>query len=325
MANNHEQFIAFNDTITSSKRKTLKKNRDALRAKIRSYFSKNWPSKIQPKFHGQGSYAMHTILNPLSDDMDLGAYDLDDGIYFVGSSEDDKETIEWYHNEVYEAVKNHTTKGAVNNNPCVTVEYADGHHIDLPIYFMVEDDEHPKLAHLSSGWTDSDPRELTKWFNGREEHPQLRRLVKYLKAWANNIEYANEKIKMPGGCILTMLAVEYYVSNERDDIAMRDLLVSLNNTLSAEDGFHCYRPTFPVGEDLFDSYNKTRKQNFLSVLKKFSEDAEKAVNNSNPKESCLKWQKHFGDRFSCSTAKDIDEDAKKQDNPGLIRNNSRFA
>ena len=64
MANNHEQFIAFNDTITSSpsKRATLKKNRDAIRKKIKDYFSENWSDKIQPKFHWQGSYAMFTIL-----------------------------------------------------------------------------------------------------------------------------------------------------------------------------------------------------------------------------------------------------------------------
>lgn len=40
MANNHEQFKAFHDAIkaTSTRRKTLKKNRDALREKIKKYF-----------------------------------------------------------------------------------------------------------------------------------------------------------------------------------------------------------------------------------------------------------------------------------------------
>lgn len=41
MANNHEQFIAFNKTINSNKRATLKKNRDALRERIKNYFSLN--------------------------------------------------------------------------------------------------------------------------------------------------------------------------------------------------------------------------------------------------------------------------------------------
>ena len=72
MANNHEQFIAFNKTINSNKRATLKKNRDALRERIKNYFSREYPDEIQPKFHWQGSYAMHTILNPLKDENNLG-------------------------------------------------------------------------------------------------------------------------------------------------------------------------------------------------------------------------------------------------------------
>lgn len=79
MANNHEQFIAFNDTIKASKsrRDTLKKNRESIRKKIRNYFKNNWPDKIQPQFHWQGSYSMYTLLNPIKDEDGLGAYDLD--------------------------------------------------------------------------------------------------------------------------------------------------------------------------------------------------------------------------------------------------------
>ena len=84
MANNHEQFKAFHDAIkaTSTRRTTLKKNRDALRDKIKKYFKENHSDYIQPIFYWQGSYAMHTLLNPIKDENGLGAYDLDDGIYF---------------------------------------------------------------------------------------------------------------------------------------------------------------------------------------------------------------------------------------------------
>lgn len=52
MANNHDQFIAFDKAITasSSRRDTLKTNRDALRKKIRKHFKDNWPDKPQPSF-----------------------------------------------------------------------------------------------------------------------------------------------------------------------------------------------------------------------------------------------------------------------------------
>ena len=80
MANNHEQFKAFHDEIkaTSTRRKTLKKNRDTLRTKIKKYFKDNHSDYIQPTFYWQGSYAMRTLLNPIKDENGLGAYDLDD-------------------------------------------------------------------------------------------------------------------------------------------------------------------------------------------------------------------------------------------------------
>lgn len=60
-------------------------------------------------------------------------------------------------------------------------------------------------------------------------------------------------------------------------------------------------------------------------VKSFKEDAVRAINCKNPHDACLKWQKHFGSRFCCSTAKDEDEDAQKQESTGVLTNNSRFA
>ena len=58
MANNHDQFIAFNDAITinSSKEKALKKNRKALRDRIKKYYKDNYSNEIAPKFKPQGSF-----------------------------------------------------------------------------------------------------------------------------------------------------------------------------------------------------------------------------------------------------------------------------
>lgn len=267
---------------------------------------------------------MFTILNPIKDEDGLGVFDLDDGVYFVGDSIEERETVEWYHNEVLMAVKNHTTQGAEDTTPCVRVNYADGHHVDLPIYFMVNGDKHPTLVHKANPWMDSDPRDFLDWFNGRSEHPQLRRIVKYLKAWADYIN-SIKNVKMPTGCILTMLAVKHYKANERDDVAMKDVLHAMYDELSADDGFHCYRPTYPESEDLFEHYKQTRKDFFLNQLKLFSQDASMAIESKNQKDGCVKWQKYFGDRFCCSTAKDVDEDAQKQEFSGTLKTNSRFA
>lgn len=328
MANNNEQFKAFHDSIkaTETRKKTLRKNREALRTRIKNYFKTNHSDYIQPSFCWQGSFAMDTILNPIQDEDQLGAYDLDDGVYFISDDIEDRKDLEWYHSEMYKAVDGHTSQDPEDNDPCVTVIYADGHHVDLPVYFMIKG-KTPQLSHRKTPWIQSDPKGLRKWFNNEcSSKTNLKRVVRYLKAWCDFVKYDTNK-KMPTGCIMTMLAAEHYVElgeDGREDVQFKDILTKMYNSLSAEDGFHCWRPTEP-NDDLFKNYKKQRQNDFLKELKSFKEDAERAINSKNPKEACAKWQKHFGDRFSCSTAKDEDEDAQQKSFAGIIKNESRYA
>lgn len=337
MANNHDQFVAFNDTIELSKTKkdTLNGNRKALRSTIKKYFDDNKPNEIKPKFRSQGSFVMKTTVNPIarkSDDgkKDLYNYDIDDGVYFVGDEEvKDRKSIDTYHNWIYDAVKDHTGEGAEKRNTCVRVLYADGHHIDLPIYYKLnKDNSIPELAHKSKGWIDSDPKEFYEWFNDRASN-QLRRIVRYLKAWCDYRNFKNSSVKMPSGFIMTILATENISYDTRDDIAFKNTLENIQKKIDKDHGgkFECKRPTTPKGEDLFSDFSDTRKDNFLSQLSSFINSAQQATNGKNQKESCLKWQKHFGDRFSCSTAKDEDEQsaAKSYSGPAVIASNAKSA
>lgn len=339
MANNHDQFTAFNNTVrlSQTKESELKENRKALRKVIRKYFKENKEDEIQPKFGSQGSFMMNTTINPIarwseSDKKNLYKYDVDDGIYFIGDEdEDDRYSITTYHEWIYDAVKDHTTKGAEKRNTCVRVLYSDGHHIDLPIYYKRKDidDSTPELAHKGKGWIYSDPEEFYDWFNGKaKSNQQLRRIVRYLKAWA---DYRNttSSTKMPPGFILTILATNNISYNDRDDVALKETLENIQNEIDDSKGgiFECYRPTTPSDEDLFANYSNTRKNNFLTYLDSIITSAKQAINGTNPKESCLKWQKHFGDRFSCSTAKDEDEQssAKNYSSPAVIATNAKSA
>lgn len=328
MANNHEQFVAFHDAIkaTDSRIEKLKGNRKALRDRIRNYFKNYLEDEIRPKFYSQGSFAVDTILNPIVDDEGLAAYDLDDGVYFIGDSEDDKHEIQWYHDKVYVAVDGHTNQKPNDKNACVRVNYADGHHIDLPIYFKVESDEHPQLAHKKKPWAKQDAEEFNEWFEEQcAQKTYLREIVRFFKAWRDWMKY-DKSVDLPCGFILTILAANHYTENDssRWDVIMKDTLVSMQDELSQEGNFHCYRPVSP-NEDLFEHYSDTKRNTFLSRLKSFREDAERAINSTNQKEGCEKWQKYFGDRFSCSTAKDVDEDAQQKEFAGTIKNNSQYA
>ena len=181
------------------------------------------------------------------------------------------------------------------------------------------------LAHKAEPWHESNPDEMIAWFSDEcKSKTKFRELVRFMKAWC---EYKrSEGIKMPSGCIMSMLTSEYYQWNDenRYDIAMRDILKNMYDDLSKDGHFHCWRPVAP-GEDLFDNYTKSRKDTFLKELKSFKEDAEKAIESKNPHDACIRWQAHFGDRFSCSTAKDEDEDASKKEFSGKMRYNSQYA
>lgn len=328
MANNHEQFVAFHDAIKAndSRIEKLKGNRKALRERIRNYFKNNLEDEIQPKFYSQGSFAVGTILNPIVDDDGLAAYDLDDGVYFIGESENDKHEIQWYHDKIYAAVDGHTDQKPNDKNACVRVNYADGHHIDLPIYFKVDGDEHPQLAHKKKPWTKQDAQEFNKWFEEQCSNKRyLREIVRFLKAWRDWMKY-DKSVDLPCGFILTILAANHYTENDasRWDVIMKDTLVSIHDELSKEGHFKCKRPVSP-NEDLFEHYSETKKHTFLSRLKSFKEDAVRAVESKNQKEGCEKWHKYFGDRFSCSSAQDVDEDAQQKAFAGKIRGNSQYA
>lgn len=328
MANNHEQFVAFHDAIkaTDARIEKLKGNRKALRDRIRNYFKNNLADEIQPKFYSQGSFAVGTILNPIVDDDGLAAYDLDDGIYFIGETEDEKKTIQWYHDKIFDAVDGHTDQAPNDKNACVRVNYADGHHIDLPIYFKVENDDHPQLAHKKKPWAKQDAADFNTWFEEQcSNKTYLREIVRFLKAWRDWMKY-DKNVDLPCGFILTILAANHYTENDstRFDVIMKDTLVSMQNELSQEGHFHCYRPVSP-NEDLFEHYSDTKRNTFLSRLKSFREDAERAINSNNQKEGCEKWWQYFGDRFSCANAKDVDEDAKQNEFAGTIKSNSQYA
>lgn len=330
MANNHEQFIEFNESIklSESKKNELRKNRDTLRDKIRKYFEDEKSNQKKPKFSAQGSFMMNTTVNPIvKEEFDeegnvkkLYQYDLDDGVYFI-DKEENRKSESTYHNWIFNAVKDHTTKGAEKKSTCVRVLYADGHNIDLPIYFKAEienEETIPELAHKSKKYTFSDPREFYRWFNNKADE-QLKRIVRYLKAWRDkqNNSYST---KIPSGLVLTILATNHYIKDDRDDISFRDTLQEIQKELDYN--FICERPTTEVGEDLLEKYSENH---FMDRLSKLIDSANKAIEHTDNKEACKKWQKHLGDRFSCSNIKEINSYSNSPQKKAIVNVNASSA
>lgn len=269
----------------------------------------------EPQYQAQGSYVMDTIVNPIDSD-----YDLDDGVYFIGDLEPDKRpTPSQFHHAVLEAVR-HQTNEVIDKDTCVRVKYSAGYHVDLPIYYASF--YHPDLAHKKLGWHLSNPLELIVWFENatgsgfnldflldvakqpeylrwaedvRKNDVQLRRVVRYFKAWAD----FQDKEKMPAGVCLTILATENFHLQVNDDHSFLDTAGSMLKRLKQR--FECLRPTTPKGDDLFSEYSLEQKNYFMARLEQLVNDGNMALRADYTTESCALWRKHFGSRFQCVT------------------------
>ncbi|MFN5952936.1 MAG: nucleotide-binding domain-containing protein [Dolichospermum sp.] len=293
MANCHKLFLEFNNLIAlkPKRKETLRTSRNAVRERIRRYF-RDKDNGFFPRFHGQGSFMMNTIIEPLD-----GEFDIDDGIYFQVEAEP-SQAVSTFHRWIHEAIDGQTKQDPIDKQTCVRLVYAGDYHLDLPIYYVIEG-QTPYLAHKSKGWIQSDPREFIKWFNGQADNKgqrkQLKRIVRYLKAWS---DYRKSRgSKLPSGLIFSILVANNIVFDARDDVALYQTLKNIKSEL--DQYFVCYRPTTPAYENLLEEYSKTNKEYFLSQLGSFIQSAEKALDNeTNQSDACKAWQRHFGkDRF----------------------------
>ena len=253
MANCDYLFHHYNAAIRldDGKRQTLLNERNSLRVRMQNGFNKL--SHEQRNGHvlehySQGSFVMDTIIAPLNDD-----YDLDDGVYFRGHLKpEERPAPQFFHDLVLASI---TTPGdfkkVEDRDTCVRVGSNSGFHIDLPIYYA-EHTDCPDLAHTEKGWVLSDPIEFIEWFEKhaksnferaflyetrlfakytqwldgiRKQDCQLRRIVRYMKAWADM-----KRGEMPCGIIMTILATENYYEDTRDDVSLKNTLINIQKT-----------------------------------------------------------------------------------------------
>lgn len=292
------QFKEFNRKVrlNLSKRDKLKSHRRTLRSRIRNYFAdQDWDI---PNFASQGSFPLQTNINPIKTEDDDGntieEYDLDDGVYFI-CEEDKREYAKTYHDRVFEAVDGHA-KEAEKKPSCVRVIYYDGHHVDLPIYWLAEEGETPEIARSHSGYTQSDPQEFKRWvedqISATSETGQLRRMIRHLKAWRDFQQTENETLRLPPGVTLTILACQNFHEDKRDDVSFRETLRAIKDSL--DDDFSCLRPTTPSDEDLLASFSKTR---ILATFNRAVEAADDANETDDLAAACSHWRKVLGERF----------------------------
>lgn len=302
MATLNKEYIEFDSEITlnDNKKRDLQRSKVNIRKEIRKWFNENKPKELQPKFGGQGSSEMNTNVNPILEYDENGnkvyKYDLDYGVYFIEKEgENNKRNIETWHDWVYQSVENYTNKKPNKKNTCIRVIFSDGHHIDLPIYYKLN--EVIELAHKAKGWTLSDPKEFYEWFNKEKKNKyRLESIVRCLKAWKNFRELNNVNLLLPSGFELTILATNNYIDADNLDEAFRETVRAILTELKKD--FKCERPTTPKKENVFVSYSESRKNGFLTALESLLNDCDRAKNEKNfKKASEILRDYQFGSRF----------------------------
>lgn len=294
LAQCNDLFLEFNEAIKlkPEKKSSLRTSRNAIREDIKKYFDETL-KVTKPKFWGQGSYMMNTIIKPIE-----GEYDIDDGVYLehlASKEEDNWPSTSTVHNWIMNAVKDRTSTPPQDKNTCVRVIYKDDYHIDLPIYIKGKDMDHPKLAHKSKGWVDSDPKKLTNWFNDEvaENGDQLKRLIRYFKAWK---DFKKNGDKFPSGMIFTILAANHYLEDYEEDDDSAFIAVAKEIYDSLANNFSLKRPVFPE-EELLNDWSESAKAAFLSKLSSLITNGQKALEKEKKSDAANIWIKLFGDRF----------------------------
>jgi hypothetical protein len=289
MANCDSLFKRFYSKIilTESKQEDLRSVREALRGRIRAYF-KNDLNEAMPFFHGQGSFYMKTIINPLPDKK----YDIDDGVYLqnLPSRKLDWPTAQTAHNWIYDAVKGHTEEDPIDKGPCIRVIYATDYHVDLAIYGI--SDQKAYLAEKNEGkWIESDPKAFADWFNNKiaNHGEQLRRVICYLKAWADN-----QSSKMLKGVAFTISATNNFEGSQFDDECLVKTAAKMSIALKKERQIK--KPVVPY-ENLLAKWTKEELDGFISRFDLFILNGVKALAEKDKSKAIKIWIGEFGDRF----------------------------
>ncbi|MCF8080482.1 MAG: hypothetical protein K9K88_14480 [Desulfobacterales bacterium] len=292
MTDLNKEFRVFHEAVAlySTKKAELRRSRDAIRDRIRSY-CKNVLQIPVPKFRGQGSYSMGTTVNPQDHE-----FDIDDGVYLLDLNSSDTSnwpTPETVHRWIVSATEGHTKEKPVDKKICVRVRYAGQYHVDLPIYGE-KTGEYLLAEKGEKGWHRSDPLALSTWFLAGVKlyGEQLRRIVRLLKAWADF--QSGRRGKMPSGLILTVLAVQNFRHDDADDVCFSETVHAIGRAISP-----IFRVTNPVDEteELTARLSEIQKARFQEAVSELSSIAEQAIDMEDAEQASKLWRNQFGDRF----------------------------
>jgi len=293
----HDQDV----TLPKTEQDAMRDRRNSNRTRLRNGLAA--AGKAAPlEFVKQGSYAMKTMVRSPEND-----YDIDDGVYFrkedlVGERGANMTSLQ-ARQMVRDAVDDGKFKRAPEVRPnCVRVFYEKGYHVDLPVYRRVVtstvfgDEIHFELA-ASSGWKRSDARDVTGWYEDERsksaDGAQLRRINRDLK------KYARSRNSWRGGILsgfgISVLVIERFRQNEREDRALYDTMVAIRDRLNWD--LQVAHPVTP-GDFITSGPDDARARCFRDKLTEAIDTLQPLFETDCRRERALKcWDKVFATTF----------------------------
>lgn len=210
-----EQTLISRITPTVEQRQFLQEQWNALAEHLTTSLRSRYGYTISTWL--QGSYKYATLIKPVHAKEE---YDVDVGVYFQWSDDDDaepapKQLRDWVQAELLAYEKMCAELERIEHPPkerCSRASYIRQFHIDTPVYHLNPDTDVRRLACLSDKWEHSDPKAIYKWFKeavSGDDRDQLRRMVRYLKAWGA-VSCDDAPDTRPSSIFLTVLATEAY-------------------------------------------------------------------------------------------------------------------
>jgi hypothetical protein len=182
---------------------------------------------------------------------------------------------------------------------CNRIHYGENFHIDVPVYHLDSSRNARALATQNDEWEDSDPKLIYLWFKKQvpeETRSQVRRLIRYLKAWA--ILNIKEGEGRPSAILLTVLVSESYKRLSSSETASEDEALAGILKLILDRLKDDQKVCNPVNtkEILSERLGEQGFLKFIDHLQKFGDLATRAVAASTEVEAFTLWSnvyEHF--------------------------------
>ena len=329
-----EQFIKFNNTIALDydKRSELKDKREKIINILRE--CEDLPSFVQLN---QGSYAMHTGVEPITKNSVPQEFDIDVALLF--NEEKDKIDPLEYKKIIYKKIDGITDYGAEIKKPCVTLTYKKngerGYHIDLVVYTYEDLNKKDGQVYLARGksdsdenkcWEKGDPKGLLDYIDTKisdvEKREQCRRIVRYLKR-CKALKFNNDHSEPPSIGITLITYDNFTFHKENDLCALKDIVSTISKKFSFygfnKDGSELYTISYSLprslkvehGKNLFEKMSIGQMTTFKSKIDKLLKDLQEIEDDPDLISQCEKLHKIFGEDFLVPEKK---ETSRKQDN-----------